>query len=391
MYVFLIGNGYDLYHGFPTSYKNFLNVISFLVDSFEDTMKTVGDVLGNEKLCATDHGIARSYHLHKEHYDMTELSHEQIAELILAARHNCWFRYLSEMNGGESGWIDFEKEIAQAIRAFDDLPEVLLNALAYDSRAFSPEVLQVLEAFGIFVVQRSLVSVDERYFSSRIPKRKAKSLDLKRVEETMHASLLELAKMLETYLECFVEQPLNKILADGIYPVSSVLDGATNVVTFNYTHTYEKLHLRRNFADNVMHIHGSVGQKIVLGVDPNEYDEAGSLDTTFLRFKKYYQRVFYRTDTAYISWKRRLLPQNRAVNEVIVRVLGHSLDVTDKDIITAVFDMATRVEVFYHDEDAVSNYITNLVNIYGKTGFDELRESKNVMFTEYPELRWEKK
>jgi hypothetical protein len=70
-------------------------------------------------------------------------------------------------------------------------------------------------------------------------------------------------------------------------------------------------------------------------------------------------------------------------------VIGHSLDSTDEDIIKQVFESAKSIIILYHSETSVKNQIKNLVKIYGKDGFDRLREDKNLQFLPQGEIRWE--
>ena len=158
-----------------------------------------------------------------------------------------------------------------------------------------------------------------------------------------------------------------------------------HVFTFNYTNTFEYLY---SASGTVEHIHGNVNSDIVLGVNPDEKDELYEMDTTFLQFKKYFQRIFLGTDVKYINRIQNLLTTKKYDNGYTLYVIGHSLDVTDKDIITELFELANRIIILYHSKSAVKGYIKNLVEIYGKEGFDRIRLSKNLNFLPQAELDW---
>ena len=64
------------------------------------------------------------------------------------------------------------------------------------------------------------------------------------------------------------------------------------VFSFNYTNTIETLYASE---EKVYHIHGNINDNIVLGVNPDKHDEIENIDTLFIQFKKYFQRVFYKT------------------------------------------------------------------------------------------------
>ena len=58
--------------------------------------------------------------------------------------------------------------------------------------------------------------------------------------------------------------------------------------------------------------------------------------------------------------------------------MGHSLDVTDKDILYELIECATDITILYHDETSKAQYISNLVKIFGREGFIQLRAMKNL-------------
>ena len=127
-----------------------------------------------------------------------------------------------------------------------------------------------------------------------------------------------------------------------------------------------------------------------MGINPGSSDELGSIDTTFLCFKKYYQRILLGTDREYLEnirsldpldgyefasdEKKRRIIASAPKNQLII--VGHSLDVTDKDIITELFEISSNITVMYHNDAAFSDYVKHLVDIFGKTKFDELRLKK---------------
>ena len=71
---------------------------------------------------------------------------------------------------------------------------------------------------------------------------------------------------------------------------------------------------------------------------------------------------------------------NETKEDFCLTIMGHSLDITDKDIIIELFDHARAINVYYHDENAKKDYIDNLIKIFGKQKFDDLRRNKNLRF-----------
>ena len=111
MMLLLLGNGFDLYHKFPTKYENFLHTVSFLIDNYTNSINTIGEVFGDERLSSKDALISESYELYKESYDAQELDKDIVTDLIDKSKENLWFSYFIKAFNEDLGWIDFEKEI----------------------------------------------------------------------------------------------------------------------------------------------------------------------------------------------------------------------------------------------------------------------------------------
>lgn len=147
-------------------------------------------------------------------------------------------------------------------------------------------------------------------------------------------------------------------------------------MTFNYTNTYEMLFSQHSQID-VKHLHGNVDTEIVLGYNPDSSDYRVPANTDLLAFKKYYQRAYYDTNRELILFNN-IVSRNRTDVEIIV--MGFSLSRSDEDIIRTIFEPATKITVYCHSDKDRSKYLHNLVEIYGKDGFDELVYGKNLRF-----------
>ena len=119
MNVFLLGNGFDLHHKFPTAYIDFLKTINHLIN-LEDysEIKTVYDVFCDKNLQSSCKNIKRCVEQHEEILKRVVLPQYQIEVFRENAKSNMWFQYLSKILNKDLGWIDFEKEIANVIEAF---------------------------------------------------------------------------------------------------------------------------------------------------------------------------------------------------------------------------------------------------------------------------------
>lgn len=160
---------------------------------------------------------------------------------------------------------------------------------------------------------------------------------------------------------------------------------ASHVFTFNYTNTFELLH---GETSSIEHLHGNVETEIVLGVNPDDKDELLGLDTTFVKFKKYFQRIFLKTDVSYLHKMNSLSKFEKTKEDKTLHVIGHSLDISDKDMIIEMFDLCGKVIVYHHNDAAFEQHIKNLIDIYGKTAFDKIKREKNLQFVLQGEMEF---
>lgn len=400
MNIFLVGNGYDLHHEFPTGYLNFLHVMEFLIGNYDVEYTTVGDILGNTLLHEKDSFIKNCYERHIDIYNQTGLPSEEMKRIINCAKENSWFGYLSSSIKKDIKWIDFEKEIIRVLemlKNFFNMENYIVqdkNSLVFDTSIClrGEEDWYILSQFNFFFEKSnnlhmgflSPMCIREEYIEERVKGSNILVLSKEKIVSRLYQELRGLAKILRDYLKYFVDGPAEEILKQGRKPIFCGMPTPNRVYSFNYTNTIEILY----GISVVDHIHGNTNTNIVLGVNPDSKDEIDDVDTTFLQFKKYFQRVFYGTDIDFLKYMKALenFPHTYGGH---VWVIGHSLDVTDEDVIKQIFDAASEITVLYHKEERVKDYITHLVEIYGKQGLDFLRREKKLRFLPQGNILWE--
>lgn len=397
MDVLLLGNGFDLNHKFPTSYINFLNTVNFLIDSDREKLSMIGHIFGNEALQKKDSFIAECYEVHSRVYDGITIDKEVVEGMVVSAQNNLWFNYLSDSVAKNMTWIDFEKEIVRVLEAFTDFFESglimrLKNALVFDLSSYKDgENKYIINCFPFFFekyenrigLNSEMMQIKDEYVIEEISGSGTYHLREDEIIAELYKSLRELADILKLYLKLFVDAPATEYVSLGIKPRFASLAAAGQVYSFNYTNTYELLY-RPNIVD---HIHGNTNTDIILGVNPDKTDEVHSIDTAFLQFKKYFQRTFYSTDNTFLK-KIYMQQKLRTLDGTNLYVVGHSLDVTDKDIIQMVFGIVDKIFILYHSDISAKSQIRNLVEIYGKQGLDRLRAEKELCFLKQSEVEW---
>lgn len=96
-----------------------------------------------------------------------------------------------------------------------------------------------------------------------------------------------------------------------------------------------------------------------------------------IKFKKYYQREVFGSAIEYIKWYRETIGTN---TEYRVITIGHSLDETDKDIISDMFLHAKEIYVTYYDANCKDDYIANIIKIFGNDGFNKFQKEQGLEF-----------
>ncbi|MBQ8374108.1 MAG: hypothetical protein IJX98_00860 [Clostridia bacterium] len=380
MNILLLGNGFDLYHKLPTRYDNFLHTVDFLINNYTPEMTTVADVFGNEKLQEKNKFIAECYANHREVYEHISLDEEKILEIVSLAKDNIWFSYLLKSFNADIGWIDLEREISFVLKAFKEFFSSPSTRFILDKKMPTIGYRYVIIQFDFFL------SSLERHGNYNAPTHKVNPeytiavpvnsqnilINEEKIISELSKKLDNIAKALRLYLQCFIESTLYGIKEKSLDKCSAIayIDKA---ITFNYTSSYEIFYLH----DSIYHLHGNVNKKIILGINPDESDKLETIDTSFVKFKKYFQRTQYNTDWDYINWINELHKPNEHMS---LLVMGHSLDVTDKDIIVELFRKMDEITILYHNEEAMATYISNLIRMFGKEEFDDLRKRRKLTF-----------
>lgn len=384
MNIALLGNGFDINYRLLTSYRNFLLTINFLVNQKPDAIHSVGDVYGSNELQSIDATIKESHELYKKVYDEVALEADTVHRISELAKKNLWFRYFIDSFNKDVGWIDFETEIAYVIDCFQAASKhpnssmIRYKALEDDGTRYI-----VLKAFGFFL--RDAKS-DSGQFVGRTVKPEYtveipihsnnKVVDRKKIIDCLYNELLDFVEMLKLYLKHFVEASTVALVTQQKIKPMEILNNVDSAITLNYTNTYELLMP----GTEIFHIHGDLQSDIVLGINSDKYDELENMDVSFVAFKKFYQRSLYNTDASYLRWFKNLSDEGSYGEDIHLVIYGHSLDVTDKDIIENLISVASKITIFYHNNEAKALYIQKLVAMFGRAKFEQIRDKQELRF-----------
>ena len=424
MNILVIGNGFDLAHKLPTRYNDFLG----FVERFLNIINTP-QILRQGELKNTEKTVYK-------YIDHLIFNEQQLCkELEQLVKDNIWIEYfLQNPMYQKENWIDFENEISKVIQSLDQ------DMFFKDGeKSELSEKMQNLS--NPFLHKKYSKYTAAMRTASALTHEKCESITYKEIRDRLYNDLNKLIRALEIYLTDYVEkEECNCVLPDIQEIVKENVKGADGeeqikyckVLSFNYTNTYERLYLdKQQIQNSIDYIHGKAklfntveNNNMVLGIDEYLTDERKDRETEFIAFKKFYQRIYKETGCKYKDWvetireeyddflqeKERII--NRA-NEYVgndvqrmmhrlqasavrdqkckmhnVYIFGHSLDITDKDILRElILNENVYTTIFYLNRDVMGQQIANLVKIIGQ---DELirrtgGKSKTIEFKQQKE------
>lgn len=393
MNILVIGNGFDLAHKLPTGYTDFLKFVEKFTrfyDKDELESSSLQDLRDKKDKTNEDIIILMLAELFDSKYSNNDLSNDdeiEFAKNIIEELHNIcvdnvWLEYFLQCDmHGEENWIDFESEISEVIQSIDrDMRE----------NHFYSNIIRLSKEF---FNDKYTNNVPEYLQATAKEQKKIRKSEItyKRLRDILLEDLDKLIRALEIYLTDFVKKiDISKIFKE--------LD-IDHVLSFNYTDTYEDLYNNDNKKNNIEYdyIHGQAKisntmqtNNMVLGIDEYLDDDRRNKDIEFIAFKKYYQRIYKQTGCKYKEWVgyikenwegdfdeskkeiKRCISKGQFENPKIHRlyIFGHSLDITDRDILRdLILNDNVHTTIYYHTKDDLGNKIANLVKVIGQ---DEL-------------------
>jgi hypothetical protein len=388
--ILILGNGFDLAHGLPTKYSHFLDFCCIvdemqryilcndekMINEFKEewinnweTTTTIKDAF-LEEFCKFRNII--------RNINCTE-RRPVISDIGILIEDNIWYRYFIKIydDGCMKGenWIDFESEIRLIIKIVDE------NSLALTD--YFDDVIEKIIDFP----ERQKLKIFKNILKYYIePETTVRDFREKAFED-----LERLTRALELYLGSFVE----KIQINAKIPELENLK-PDYVINFNYTDTYERFYKKETYNKEetynevtVYHIHGKVDitrseeeNNMVLGIDEYWTGDKRDERTDFTIFKKFVQRIQKHTGNENYKYLKEIqdifkekgknwsgnVDKSKVHSDGIsyVYIFGHSLDVTDKDILSSfVGDDSTSVTVYCRNKGTEGELIANTIKLIG--------------------------
>ena len=354
MNILVIGNGFDLAHGLPTRYTDFLKWIEVILQVINVDPSNSSDSIDWKNINTK---IKNQIEKNKSKILFRKKIWMDLFE------NNIWISYFFDNATYLSeNWIDFESEISKIIQTLEfDLNDSCHNLDDSIEKLSNNFLNENYKDFFRIKNPRYKTNVDLNKVNNRITFRKLRDKLIKDLNRLIKALEIYLIEYIEV-MECgWLYSDIKKNIPD-------------KVLSFNYTNTYERLY-GGNRKIEYDYIHGkaiscNIGKRsnIVLGINEYLTEERKDKNLDFIAFKKFYQRIYKETGNKYKEWIDTIRQYGGSNHNL--SIFGHSLDITDKDILRDfILNDNVLTTIFYLNKDVMGQQIANLVKIIGQ---DEL-------------------
>lgn len=386
MNILIVGNGFDLAHGLPTTYSDFLGFIGYFRTIYNAKFETINNLKKADDFKKLNDGV-QEYLLSKR---VRNKEDKIMSELYNIISSNTWIKHLTKCSKDNKlkgkNWIDFESEISQVVKGFEYLKKYNEESLRYnDYNKVDMDEHILYENTSDFLCEMEELFLTKGFSSEELDTYNFYGFNAKKIIEQLSEDLDRLIRCLEIYLEDVVSNiAIEKKLID-IYQINKI----DKLISFNYTDTFERVY-DKNQEVEYDYIHGKLDisrdteeNNMVLGIDEylKEDDKDKKLD--FIQFKKYFQRIYKKTGCRYKNWLQKAKKEQESRVRVLgekynyfennIYIYGHSLDITDKDILKEfIMFPKTQTTIFYYNK---SDYAQKIANMVGLIGQDILIES----------------
>lgn len=369
MNILVIGNGFDLAHGLPTKYTDFLE--------FTKVIKRVINArdFGKIEWGAIHPSIKKMIIFNMENKENNLFSKEKIWKDFLD--DNVWIDYFLQCNTYQKeNWIDFETEISNVIKSIDN--DMKKGGLDIQIDDLSNQCLKERYLFKGY---------DSLFVNANGEEGGKQEITFRCLKDCLLDDLNKFIRAFEIYLTEYVEKIDINFFSSDIVKSFMILykkddnyeSDKNKIINFNYTNTFKRHYLHKYGiyadGDDIDYIHGKAdinntieSNNMVLGIDEYLSDDRKNKEIEYIDFKKFYQRIYKQTGCKYKKWIDEIRA-DKSKNHSLA-IFGHSLDVTDKDVFRElILNDNVYTTIFYPDKDELGRKIANLVKVIGQ---DEL-------------------
>jgi hypothetical protein len=364
----IIGNGFDLAHGLPTSYRHFIedywkNVINELkkINVYGDGLFYADIQIAMKSLWGKgDFEKILNYNDLMEYFNSTSKSSKFLFK-------NKLFEIICKTDSNNKNWVDIENiYYASLLSTIDNLKlPINWNGLPIDS-----DELEITELNSNFkqikeLLEKYLIEKVEGSYSLEKTSRNPFFEYIKDIDELRNDGLNKF------YYELPIKEAteLNNQLLETPNPEnlpSPTLKISNSFLNFNYTNTLLNYFdiLGLNYT-SINYLHGRLNSKL----NPINFGYGDEMD-------KMYKEIEEKNDNEYLenikSFRYLNTPNYKNLLDFIesekfqVYIMGHSCGLSDRTLLNTIFEHnnCRSIKVFYHQkEDGSDNYTEIIQNI----------------------------
>ncbi len=339
MHILIIGNGFDIAHGLPTRYSDFIT-----------------NVQNNSE------------------FSKYVLRNENSQTLFNRVRQSKIFEYMCSKLCNNNDWIDFENELIEIVDSVCDMPSLFKRYTYRENKSVVSKLL--LDSDKIHesspFIYRILMGIGplKRYWSN---------WELLELEQDIHRQIQDFIDLFKEYILWITQYKLDAVSSIKMFQDMEI----DCLLSFNYTTTFVKLYNKNQnlIPKNICYVHGKIDEQtntgIVMGIGSDFYDE--SKHEKYVDFFKFFQCYQYATSNDYLNWIKKYESwdfdsaegeETDNLTDCTVSIYGHSLDPTDRNILKPFFDMdPVTIHIYYLNKDSKTQLEHNILKILGKDLF----------------------
>lgn len=364
--IIIIGNGFDLAHGLPTSYKNFIN---WYMDEWVQKLRSCHQRRESDELCEYRSMIGDWYNILFENYNIITKQPDG-KSLISLIKRNANFQYnqsrfLEAITKciEKNNWVDIEKEYYNLLsKDFESSNDENITKLNNELECLKNNLITYLNEIETKLINESIVkdNIKEKIFEPINPrdisieaKEKFEFFKNNRLAHDSHYKSL-----LNKYNTYKLLKDIDQRNSKELYLPDSIL-----LLNFNYTKTAD-LYLPNEDIFKVNHIHGKLSnpESIIFGYG----DE---LDDNYKKLLKdnnneYLKNIKSINYLNYTNYREMLSYIESAPYQIYI--MGHSCGLSDKTLLNTLFEHENCVSIkpfYYINAEGRDNYTDIVQNI----------------------------
>lgn len=361
--ILILGNGFDLAHGLPTSYKDFLGFCECVECIFDIKISNISEVdfinylsknwKSNKENIQKNIEIIQNKILEafksREEIDKTndeiiyKTENKVIDKIYNLIKENFWYLYFQsiyqdiQINFGQN-WVDFESEIKYLIKDIDE----------YSDNDLTADFYNIVENIKTEKKSPKLNKIRINKNEVKISKYQPDLSQCKTIQDfrdRIEKDLKKLIRALELYFSVFVE---DKDIMDNIKPIELAnakiedekfifnFEDVDYVINFNYTNTYEKKYNIKN--KEIIYVHGKCEKDRtveyntpVLGIDKCSESPKNTIFNGITKIAQRTKNNIKYEENKILNEIKKIFNISKEISEI--HIFGHSLGIMDSYIL----------------------------------------------------------